>query len=119
LNALTITFCGRAMSPAQWLGLMGVWQYCYRKRPDVAGALSASSTFDQLVGVATKRGFTERRLLKAAMRTGKVGPTALARCEAVIALLEPGELMQAVATANWWLESLSLHPAPSTWMRAA
>lgn len=119
MTAVTITVAGQSMTPAQYLATMGVALYCPQRRQHLPpGGLSAALGFDSLVALATRRGFKERRLLKAGLRTGKVGPAAMARCEAVVALLQPGELMREVASASRVLESLAGHPGPG-WRSAA
>lgn len=67
MNVPTITFCNHAMSPAQWLAMMGVIRHC-PECPNrwAPGMQVAAMSFDAIVNLATKRGFTGRRLLKAA-----------------------------------------------------
>lgn len=92
---------GPTMTPAQYLATMGAAFYCPALRQRLKpGMLTVAMGFDKLVSLAERRGFTERRLLKAALRTGRVGAAAMARCEAVVALLQPDELMREVALAS-------------------
>lgn len=114
MNAVTSTFAGQSMTPAQYLATMGAALYCPALRQRLKpGMLRAAMGFDKLVNLAERRGFTERRLLKAGLRTGKVGSVAMSRCEAVVALLQPAEMEREVALAIQWLELVASHrPQP-------
>lgn len=110
MNHVSTAGAGLTMTPAQYLATMGAALYCPALRQRLKpGMLTAAMGFDKLVNLAERRGFTERRLLKAGLRTGKVGPAAMSRCEAVAALLQPDEVEREVALASQWLELVAGH----------
>lgn len=107
MNAITIGMAGRKLTPGEWLMLLGVAHYGPRKHLQPLGMTGAASAFDNIVTIASKRGFKERKQLISAMRKGNASQAALARCDGVCQLLTPAELAHQVGVASRSIELMS------------
>ena len=87
--------------PAQALIVLGAMAYApygselHQRMPALA-AMSARAAFDDLLVLAKRRGFPDRRPFVGAMRRGKATAFAVAKAEAVCAVVTPAELRAAL-----------------------